>query len=498
MGVAALVKCIKISLPRLFQSKTDVRKTLAGRNSDRSHTALAEDALVDALSDDPDNIHILSDLAELATERKDWSRAAILWEKIIEIRGRRAPATAFVRVSSALRNCSLLDEAEGFVNQGLESYANNGALLNEFALLAMSRRDWAAAVNRWERVQRTGYGRGSSEVTAPLIRAHRNMNDLRGANALLSDALKRSPRDVRLLAEQAVLENYLPPAPRQTVGAEAKLPDAEIIVCVYNALDEVRACLESVSDTTHREQLITVVDDGSKPEVHAYLQAFVAQEPARRLLTNDENLGYTKSANRGLQSARVDWAVLLNSDTLATRGWLDGLLTCAVSDTTIRAVGPVSNAATFQSLPWSDAALQEVVHETLERVSERVRQASFVAFPRVPMLNGFCMMLHTPTLNEVGFLDEVNFPQGYGEENDLCLRLLAAGHKLAIADNVFVYHARSASFGLSKRLELTARAVETLRRLWPGYSYAYVAEIIEEIPALRRLRQAGQYRCPIV
>ena len=106
------------------------------------------------------------------------------------------------------------------------------------------------------------------------------------------------------------------------------------------------------------------------------------------------------------------------------------------------------------------------------------------------MLNGFCLMLHKPSLAGAGYLDEDNFPIGYGEENDLCLRLLIAGHKLAIADDVYVYHSRSASFGSAKRASLIEDAVRTLKRLWRGYSFSYVSDVVQEIPALRKLRQA--------
>ena len=99
-------------------------------------------------------------------------------------------------------------------------------------------------------------------------------------------------------------------------------------------------------------------------------------------------------------------------------------------------------------------------------------------------------MLHKPTLDAIGYLDEANFPRGYGEENDLCLRLLVSGYKLAIADFVYVYHSQSASFGLSKKRQLTANAVETLKRLWPEYSYTYISKVIGEIPALAHLRAA--------
>ena len=71
--------------------------------------------------------------------------------------------------------------------------------------------------------------------------------------------------------------------------------------------------------------------------------------------------------------------------------------------------------------------------------------------------HGFCFMIKTTVLEQIGLLDEKAFPQGYGEENDLCLRVSEAGFKLAIADNCYVFHAKSKSFG-SERKEALSKA----------------------------------------
>jgi len=362
------------------------------------------------------------------------------------------------------------------------------------ARLAVARKDWSEAARRWQQVLVTELGRVSSEAYAGLIRALRNCGSVAEAEIALREARERFPRDFRILAEQAILENFAQlPRARRAAFSEPIRTQVEIIVCVYNAFDETRACLEALAARTPDGQLLTLVDDASHPEVRDFLKGFVAQAPGRRLLINEVNQGYTRSANRGLKAARADWALLLNSDTLVTEGWLRGLLECAASESSIRAVGPLSNAATFQSLPWADGIFEKgrmPDAETLESVAARVREVSSAAFPKVPLLNGFCIMLHKPTLDKVGYLDQTKFPRGYGEENDLCLRFLVCDHKLAIADNVFVYHARSASFGSDVRKELTANAVETLKRLWPGYSYNYISEVVQEIPALQQIRDA--------
>jgi len=490
---AKIRKWFKLRLP--WQSSRRWAKAqaeLARTYRENRELDTAERLLLEALATRPGDLDLLTQAAEIANARKDWASAAGRWKQLLRSHGPKVPAVAFTRAAYAFRKHGDLNQAEIIIQRALQMRRVSPSLLRESARLAMARKAWSEAARRWQQVLATELGRVSSEPYVGLIRALRNCGSVEEADIAVREARDQFPRDVRILAEHAVLENFvkLPRVPSAARSASIR-PQVEIVICVYNAFAETRACLEALSAQTCDGQLITLVDDASRSDVRSFLKAFVAQAPARRLIVNETNQGYTMSANRGLEAARADWVLLLNSDAIVTEGWLYGLLDCAASDSTIRAVGPLSNAATFQSLPCSSGCFEEGQRprpETLERIAARVREKSCAAFPKVPMLNGFCLMLHKPTLNEVGYLDEVNFPRGYGEENDLCLRLLVAGHKLAIADNVYVYHARSASFGSDARRELSANAVQTLKRLWPGYSYNYISEIVQEIPALQQLR----------
>ncbi|MFU8833432.1 MAG: glycosyltransferase, partial [Wenzhouxiangella sp.] len=58
---------------------------------------------------------------------------------------------------------------------------------------------------------------------------------------------------------------------------------------------------------------------------------------------------------------------------------------------------------------------------------------------------GFCMLLRKSALDEVGLFDEA-YGRGYCEESDLCMRLVRAGWRTVVADNVYVYHRGNASF----------------------------------------------------
>jgi glycosyltransferase involved in cell wall biosynthesis len=75
-------------------------------------------------------------------------------------------------------------------------------------------------------------------------------------------------------------------------------------------------------------------------------------------------------------------------------------------------------------------------------------------YPRLPFLNGFCMLIKKRALKKIGLFDEKTFGAGYGEENDFALRATGSGWELAVADDAYVFHAQSKSYSTERRLEL--------------------------------------------
>ncbi|MDO8300927.1 glycosyltransferase, partial [Lacisediminimonas sp.] len=197
---------------------------------------------------------------------------------------------------------------------------------------------------------------------------------------------------------------------------------------------------------------------------------FCQQHQDFALLENQANLGYTRTMNRGLAAVNAPWVVMLNSDTLVSAGWLAGLLRCIGSDPAIGIVGPLSNAASWQNVPLLRNDSQEFAVNRLPAgldvaaMARLVASASARRYPRVPVLNGFCLLLRRSLLQTLGPLDAGLFPHGYGEENDYCLRAADAGYALAVADDVYVHHAKSASFGQERRRALCAAGAQALQQ----------------------------------
>lgn len=271
-------------------------------------------------------------------------------------------------------------------------------------------------------------------------------------------ALWRWPRD--LLAGRAADLIGAAAAPAPLAGHTAS---ADIVVCVHNALDDVRRCLASVVRYTRPPYGLILVDDASGPETAAYLARF-AEEQGAALERNAEARGYTVAANQGLRRSAADYVVLLNSDTVVTSEWLDRLIACAESNPRVGLAGPLSNTASWQSAPelfdaagdWAENPLPAGL--TLADLAEAVAESAGRLYPRLAFLNGFCLLIRRRVLETVGLFDEAAFGAGYGEENDYALRARAAGWRLAVADDAYVYHAQSRSYSHERRRQLSERA----------------------------------------
>jgi GT2 family glycosyltransferase len=265
-----------------------------------------------------------------------------------------------------------------------------------------------------------------------------------------------------------------PPLERRTIPVD-------IVVCVHDALPDVQACLEAVVRYTAPPYRLVLVDDGSSRETYEALRTFAEAQDAT-LLRNPEVRGYTRAANQGLAATQTPYVVLLNSDTLVTPRWLDRLVACAESDPRIGLVGPLSNTASWQSIPelfdtageWAANRLPPGVAPA--DMAARIARYAGRVYPRLPFLNGFCLLLRRAMLDEIGVFDEATFGEGYGEENDLCLRAQQAGWQLAVADDAYVYHAQSRSYSHERRRQLSRRADE---RLLAKHDHAVVMEGVE-------------------
>jgi len=244
----------------------------------------------------------------------------------------------------------------------------------------------------------------------------------------------------------------------------------EIVVPVYNAAEDLRACVASVLRHTPAGLFgLTLIDDASPdPAVRAYFRELAVRSSAPvRMFRNESNLGFVATANLGMALQPQCDILLLNSDTLVTPGWLERILRCADSDSMIGTITPFSNNAEICSFP--DLCVNRSLDSLppIEEIAAALTRRR-PGYPDIPTAVGFCMYIRRSLLDTVGAFDAVTFGRGYGEENDFCMRTRAAGYRNVICDDAFVAHTGGCSFSDDKPRLMRENGARLLAR-YPHY-----------------------------
>lgn len=276
------------------------------------------------------------------------------------------------------------------------------------------------------------------------------------------------------------------------------LPTCDVIVCVHNALEHTTSCLESIVRSDPKPRQLILVNDASDADTSRYLQEFAKQHPEWvRLSENNENLGYTKTANKGLSLSSADLRILLNSDTIVSNNWIEKLSIVAAADHQIGLVGALSNAASYQSLPSIKRTLNQT---SVNRLPPNVSPAdmdrrcqNWSSGPAiVPLVHGFCLGIKGAVIDKIGLFDDKNFEKYYGEENDFCLRAKNAGYLAAIATDTFIFHAKSKSIAEEERILWMAKAGNRLREIHGDQVVKEAISQMEKNPILVKIRQIAE------
>ncbi len=220
---------------------------------------------------------------------------------------------------------------------------------------------------------------------------------------------------------------------------------ASLIIVSYNSLDNVRACLENILRETHYPRFeVIVVDNGSPREVVRYLKGVAQREPRVRVILNDANLGFARANNLGLEaiSEASQAIVLLNNDTVVTRGWLTRLMYW-LRDPQVGLVGPVTSPGGV----FNQAAVPVSYRDLgqMAAAAEAYTRAHLGQSFDIPMLAMYCMAMRRDTFRALGPLDE-RFGVGMFEDDDYSLRARRAGYRVICVEDVFVHHAARSSF----------------------------------------------------
>jgi len=233
-----------------------------------------------------------------------------------------------------------------------------------------------------------------------------------------------------------------------------------VVVPVWNNRSLTIDCLESLAREGARTSFeIAVVDNGSNDGVEDDLRR-LSDSGLIHLVRNASNLGYARATNQGVAAvADTEFVLLLNNDTLALPGWLDGLvddldrhpeadvagsLLVYGDRTTIQHAGMVAGRIRGRLLMFHRWQFR-----TLQRTPEALRAGE------VDAVTGASLLVRRRTFESVGGLSE-RYVNGF-EDSDFCWKVSTSGRKIRYVPSSRLVHLESRTPGRRRMEEANAR-----------------------------------------
>lgn len=264
-----------------------------------------------------------------------------------------------------------------------------------------------------------------------------------------------------------------------------------VVVPIYNAYEDVLDCVNSLLRGTPSHVPILLLDDASTDErIPESLTGLTVSTSL--YVRKPVNTGFVNTVNLAFRACRPRDVVVLNSDVVVPPGWLERLQAAAYARSNIATATPLTNRGTIVSVPCRNKPMP-IEGLSVEEIDAKIRENSLRLYPVIPTAVGHCVYFKRVALDLVGYFDET-FSPGYGEEVDWSQRAVLLGFSHVVADDLFVYHKGSKSFGergSKARMRLRASHEKWIRQRYPWYAeWTTQAANDEESPLAYAIEQA--------
>jgi GT2 family glycosyltransferase len=231
-----------------------------------------------------------------------------------------------------------------------------------------------------------------------------------------------------------------------------------IVIPSYNDIPLLKNCLASIEKTTDASLVnVIVVDDFCEAKNSEKLAKL--EKANVKIIYRKENGGFSKAVNSGMKAAKTGDVILLNSDTVVKKGWLEALQYGAhvfdrkagiVGAKLLYANGTIQFGGSYRNLEfpeWFDHLYRS--------------QPGNFGPANVPQytigITGACMYIKRSVITKIGYFDE-KFGMAF-EDMDYSIRAWNAGFRCLYFPVAAVTHLESATRGKKQgKRELDSQA----------------------------------------
>ncbi|MDE6638735.1 MAG: glycosyltransferase family 2 protein [Muribaculaceae bacterium] len=217
-----------------------------------------------------------------------------------------------------------------------------------------------------------------------------------------------------------------------------------VIILNWNGANLLRKFLPSViANTQGPEVEVIVADNGSDDNS---LEVLCNEFPNVKILTFDENLGFSGGYNRAISEVESEFVILLNSDVETPPGWWQPLLNFMNTHPGVGACQPkilsYNRKDKFEYAGAAGGLLDKYGYPFCRgRLFDKI-EYDFCQYDTGPediaWASGAALMVRREVYLDAGGLDELFF--AHMEEIDLCCRIHNLGYRVCVVPESCVYH----------------------------------------------------------
>jgi len=229
-----------------------------------------------------------------------------------------------------------------------------------------------------------------------------------------------------------------------------------IIIPVYNRPDEIAELLESLTKQIFKDFEVIIVEDGSSVLSEKVSRNYMGLLNLKYFYK--ENTGPGLSRNYGMQKAGGNYFIILDSDVVLPKNYMQTVYNELTRDYTDAFGGPDAAAPDFSPI---QKAINYAMTSWLTTGGIRGKGQKLDKFyPR-----SFNMGISKRLFQLTGGFSAMR----YGEDIDLSIRMMKAGFKTKLFPKAFVYHKRRNNWrSFFNQVKHSGEARIVLSRLHPG------------------------------
>jgi GT2 family glycosyltransferase/glycosyltransferase involved in cell wall biosynthesis len=240
------------------------------------------------------------------------------------------------------------------------------------------------------------------------------------------------------LGRQWIYGSILTTIPNQlkSVNSDHSI-SATLIIPVYGRFDLLDRLLKSIFLSPDYDRLdeVIIADDCSWDPKNLLKKICNNFGERVRIVKNKKNVGFLKNCNKSYALAKSDIVILLNSDVIVPKGWINRLLT-PFEQSDIALATPLATEGENLSVNIPSGYSWKEIDEHISR--------SFPIYPDASTAIGYCLAIRRSTVN--GRLFSIHYTHGYGEDSDLHYKITTSGYRSVVVDNLLIFHDHGASY----------------------------------------------------